>query len=68
MIIRNLNIPGLIMTLRLIGAISDILRICDLKCSLIFNSSYLNTVKLSTSILAFKAVRPGYAVTLSFCL
>lgn len=47
MIIRNLNIPGLIMTLRLIGAISDILRICDLKCSLVFNSSYLNTVKLS---------------------
>lgn len=56
------------MTLRLIGAISDVLRICDLKCSLVFNSSYLNTVKLSTSILAFKAVRPGYAVTLSFCL
>lgn len=38
MIIRNLNIPRLIITFRCVGALSDIHRICDLKCSLIFNS------------------------------
>lgn len=38
MIIRNLHIPGLIITLRHIGALSDIRRICDLKCTLVLNS------------------------------
>lgn len=37
MIIRNLNIPRLIITLRCMGALSDILRIYDLKSTLIFN-------------------------------
>lgn len=37
-IIQNLNIPRLMMTLRLRGALSDIIKVCDLKCSLTFNS------------------------------
>jgi len=40
--IRNLNVPRLMMTFRLIGALNDIIRICDLKCSLSFNSVLLS--------------------------
>lgn len=36
-IIRNLNIARLIMTLRLTGALSDVIRICDLIFSVTFN-------------------------------